>query len=66
MIGSGYCFGLNIPTDQIQKQIAFNVISIACSFTREWSTEKHKFFGVYLKILFSRFFFLFIFTKNQN
>ena len=45
MIGSGYFFALNIPTDYIPKQIAYNAISIASSFPREWSTEKHKHFS---------------------
>lgn len=54
MVGSGYCFGLNIPTDYIPKQIAFNAISIACAFPREWSTEKHKHFStLFRKIIFN-------------
>ena len=49
MFGKGQCFGLNYHTEEIPKQIAFNLLSIACSFPKGWSIEKHQFMGIETK-----------------
>ena len=66
VVGNGFCFGLNVPTDMIPKQMAFNSISIACSFQSGWSTERHKFYPLRFKEIVFRILLSFLIHKKNK